>query len=157
MCTVLRALANTCKCAKLSFQMMLYISWYTLYCLSNHRRFELLQASAALVVFCLAFSGVESSITGSQINCHSLMRICSRSDLLMIALQLQPQQDSLVSSFFSGKMTGMSAAGVIWCDGKVDMPSGSVLRGMGSSFTGCRELKIKKLCTNCGATKSVFC
>lgn len=97
---------------------MLYISWYTLYCLSNHRRFELLQASAALVVFCLAFSGVESSITGSQINCHSLMRICSRSDLLMIALQLQPQQDSLVSSFFSGKMTGMSAAGVIWCDGK---------------------------------------
>lgn len=59
--------------------------------------------SSAVVRDCLPFSSMESSVTASQINCHSLMRICSKTDLLMIGILLRPQQDSCVISFFIQK------------------------------------------------------
>lgn len=62
-----------------------------------------MQTSAAVVKEYLPFSSMESSITAIQINCHSLMRIGSISDLLMIVLQLRPQQDTCVISSFIRK------------------------------------------------------
>lgn len=107
--------------------------------------FLLMQLFAAVVDERLPFSAMESSITASQINCHSLMRICSKSDLLMIVLQLRPQWDSCVISFFIWEedRSVCSWSGVH--DWKADTLSFPEIGRMGFSslpysFRDCREL-----------------
>lgn len=101
-----------------------------------------MQGSAVVVKGCQPFSSMESSINASHINCHSLMRICSKTDLLMIGLLRRPQQDSHVISFFIQKddRSVISWSAAAWLESRYAVCRVQWALPSSHSFSGCREL-----------------